>query len=210
MEETVKRISAGYPQGVMQEMLKNEGISMGEWKNKLRENLLIEKLITYKLKGKSDVSDMDIDFYYKSHSKDFTKPFQVHARQIVVRSEEDALGVRSELLKGGDFAKIAMEKSIAPEAQKGGDLGFFGEGQMPQEFDVVFKMKVGEISYPVKTPYGYHIFKLIEKRESGKMKPDEIREKIRRMLAKSKHDEALKNMLTSLKENAKIEIKETM
>jgi parvulin-like peptidyl-prolyl isomerase len=209
-EEAVKRISAGYPQGVMQEMLKNEGISMGEWKNKLRENMLIEKLIAYKLKGYGDVSDRDIDSYFKAHSKDFTKPLQVHVRQIVVKSEEDALAVRSELLKGGDFAKIAMEKSVAPEAQKGGDLGFFGEGQMPQEFDVVFKMKAGEISYPVKTPYGYHIFKLIEKQEARKMGPLEIKEKVRRMLAKEKHDEALKNMITSLKENAKIEIKETM
>ncbi|MBI3814584.1 MAG: SurA N-terminal domain-containing protein [Nitrospinae bacterium] len=209
-EEAVKRIAAGYPQGVMQEMLKNEGISMGEWRNKLRENMLIEKLIAYRLKGNSDVSDRDIDSYFKSHSKDFTKPLQAHVRQIVVKSEEDALVVRSELLKGGDFAKIAMEKSIAPEAKKGGDLGFFSEGQMPQEFDVIFKMKVGEIGYPVKTPYGYHIFKLIEKREARKMEPLEIKEKVRRILAKGKHDEALKNMITSLRENAKIEIKETM
>ncbi len=209
-EEALKRVIAGYPPGAMQDMLKNEGISMEEWKNKLRENMLIEKLIAFKLKGNSNVSDRDIDSYFKLHSKDFIKPLQVHAFQIVVKSEEEALGIRSELLKGGDFRKIAGEKSIGPEFGKGGDLGFFGEGQMPQEFDVIFKMKAGEISYPIRTPYGYHIFKLIEKREAGKMEPLEIKEKIGRILTKEKRHEVLKNMITSLKENAKIEIKETM
>src|SRR3989304_2980516 len=176
---------------------------------KITENILIERLVANKYKGSFDVSDKEIDSYFKSNLKDFVKPLKVHVLQIVVKNEEEALNVRSELLSGKDFEKIAREKSIGFEAEKGGDLGFFIEGQMPQEFDnTIFKLKVGEISHPVKTSYGYHIFKLIERKEPKKVDPAEAKENIRRILIKEKYGEALKKLLASLRENAKIEIYE--
>jgi len=209
LDETVKKIIAGYPRGTLEGMLKNEKISMAEWKEKIKENILIEKLIASKYKGNIDVSDHDIDSYYKSNLMNFVKPLKVHVLQIVVKSEEEALNVRSELLQGKNFGKTASEKSIGLEAEKGGDLGFFSEGQMPQEFDdAIFKLKVGEISHPVKTSYGYHIFKLVERREPKKINPAEARENIRRMLMKEKYDDVLKKLIVSLRESAKIEIYE--
>ena len=205
----MKKIIAGYPRGTLEGMLKNEKISMAEWKEKIKENILIEKLIASKYKGNIDVSDHDIDSYYKSNLMNFVKPLKVHVLQIVVKSEEEALNVRSELLQGKNFGKTASEKSIGLEAEKGGDLGFFSEGQMPQEFDdAIFKLKVGEISHPVKTSYGYHIFKLVERREPKKINPAEARENIRRMLMKEKYDDVLKKLIVSLRESAKIEIYE--
>jgi peptidyl-prolyl cis-trans isomerase C/foldase protein PrsA len=209
LEDEVRKITSGYPPGALEDMLKNEKISMTEWRGKIRENLLIERLVVNKYAGSFDVSDKEIDSYYKSNMKDFIKPLKVHALQIVVNGEEDALSVRSELLKGADFGKIAREKSIGLEAEKGGDLGFFSEGQMPQEFDdAIFKLKVGEISHPVKTPYGYHIFKLIERKEPKKIDPADAKENIRKMLMKEKYGEALKKLIASLRENSKIEIYE--
>ena len=83
--------------------------------------------------------------------------------------------------------------------------------QMPQEFDdVILKLKVGDISYPLKTPYGYHIFKLVERREPGKMEYGEAKEKIRNILMKERYDNAFKNMMVSLKDSAKIEIKDSL
>jgi len=209
LDEAVKKMTGGYPPGALEGMLKNEKIRMAEWKGKIKENMLIERLVANKYRGSFDVSDKEIDSYFKSNFKDFVKPLKVHVLQIVVKNEEDALNVRSELLSGKDFEKIAREKSIGFEAEKGGDLGFFIEGQMPQEFDnTIFKLKVGEISHPVKTSYGYHIFKLIERKEPKKIDPAEAKENIRRILIKEKYGEALKKLLASLRENAKIEIYE--
>jgi parvulin-like peptidyl-prolyl isomerase len=210
LEEAVRQAEADYPQDTMKEAMRNEGITRGEWKTKIGENILVERLVTEQLKGKVNVSDNDIGLYFKKNFKDFVKPLQVRAFQIVVKSEEEAINIRSDLLRGWSFGDIAREKSIGPEAEKGGDLGFFSEGEMPQEFDIIFKLKAGEISHPVKTPYGYHIFKLIERREAKKMDISEAREKIRRILIKEKYDDALNNLITSLKSSASIEIKETL
>jgi parvulin-like peptidyl-prolyl isomerase len=211
LDDEIKKMIAGYPSDVFQEMLHTKGMSREDWREKVKENMLIGKLIEHKLEGSIHVSNNDIDSYFKSHFKNFSKPLQFHIVQIVVKSQEDAISIRSELLKGGDFEKIAREKSIGPEAGKGGDLGFFSEGQMPQEFDdVILKLKVGDISYPVKTPYGYHIFKLVERREPGKMEYGEAKEKIRDILMKERYDSAFKDMMVSLKDNAKIEIKDSL
>lgn len=210
LDNIIKKMTAYHPPEFLQEILKKEEISMGEWRAKISENILIEKFITHKLRGSIDITDKDIDAYFKSNLKNLTKPLQVHVFQIVVRSEEEALKIRAELLKGEDFSIIAMEKSIGHEAEKGGDLGFFSEGQMPQEFDTVFKMKSGEISYPVKTQYGYHIFKLIERREPQKLDPLKEKEKIKNLIMKERYDEAFKKMVNSLRDAAKIEIKEIL
>ncbi|MEK6590848.1 MAG: peptidylprolyl isomerase [Nitrospinota bacterium] len=211
LDDEMKKMIAGYPSDVFQEMLHTKGMNREDWREKVKENMLIGKLIDRKLKGNIHVSNNDIDSYFKSHFKNFSKPLQFHIVQIVVKSQEDAISIRSELLKGGDFEKIAREKSIGPEAEKGGDLGFFSEGQMPQEFDdVILKLKVGDISYPLKTPYGYHIFKLVERREPGKMEYGEAKEKIRNILMKERYDNAFKNMMVSLKDSAKIEIKDSL
>ena len=209
LDEAVEKMTDGYPPSALEGMLKHEKISMAEWKGKIRENMLIERLVANKYKGSFDVSDKEIDSYFKSNLKDFVKPLKVHVLQIVVKNEEEALNVRSELLSGKDFEKIAREKSIGLEAERGGDLGFFSEGQMPQEFDnAIFKLKVGEISHPVKTSYGHHIFKLIERKEPKKIDPAEAKENIRRILMKEKYGESLKKLIASLRDNAKIEIYE--
>ncbi|OGV98994.1 MAG: hypothetical protein A3I04_07650 [Nitrospinae bacterium RIFCSPLOWO2_02_FULL_39_110] len=210
LEEAMRQAEADYPQDTMKEAMRNEGITRGEWKTKIGENILVERLVAQRLKGKVNVSDNDIDLYFKKKFKDFVMPRQVRVFQIVVKSEEEAINIRSNLIRGWDFGDIAREKSIGPEAERGGDLGFFSEGEMPQEFDMIFKLKAGEISHPVKTPYGYHIFKLIEKREAKKMGISEARKKIRRILIKDKYDDALNTLITSLKSSASIEIKETL
>src|SRR3989338_7299093 len=205
-----KKLNISATDAELEEAMRKAGITRGEWKTKIGENILVERLVAQRLKGKVNVSDNDIDLYFKKKFKDFVMPRQVRVFQIVVKSEEEAINIRSNLIRGWDFGDIAREKSIGPEAERGGDLGFFSEGEMPQEFDMIFKLKAGEISHPVKTPYGYHIFKLIEKREAKKMGISEARKKIRRILIKDKYDDALNTLITSLKSSASIEIKETL
>jgi peptidyl-prolyl cis-trans isomerase C len=88
---------------------------------------------------------------------------KIHAVHILVKTEAEANVVLYDLTHGKDFGEVAKAKSICPSGKKGGDLGWFGKGQMVREFEqAAFNLKVGEISKPVKTQFGYHLIKVIE------------------------------------------------
>ncbi len=85
----------------------------------------------------------------------------VRASHLLVKTEEEAAKLREEILAGKDFAEVAAQVSLCPSGRDGGDLGFFGKGQMVREFeDACFSMEVGEVSNPIKTQFGYHLIKL--------------------------------------------------
>ena len=88
---------------------------------------------------------------------------RVHAAHILVKAEQEALGLLYDINHGKDFEAVAKEKSLCPSGKKGGDLGWFGRGQMVKEFETAaFALKPGEISKPVKTQFGWHIIKVVE------------------------------------------------
>ncbi|MGM9994585.1 MAG: peptidylprolyl isomerase [Candidatus Avigastranaerophilus sp.] len=87
----------------------------------------------------------------------------VKASHILVKTEDEALKLKEEIENGKDFAQAAMEVSLCPSGQNGGDLGYFSRGQMVKEFeDAAFNMKKGEVSNPVKTQFGYHLIYLTD------------------------------------------------
>jgi len=88
-------------------------------------------------------------------NKEFT---QVRASHLLVKTEEEVKKLREEILAGKDFAEVAKEISLCPSGAKGGDLGYFGRGQMVPEFDAAaFSLPVGEVSEPIKTQFGWHL-----------------------------------------------------
>ncbi len=89
---------------------------------------------------------------------------QVRASHILVPTLDKAEFLLKEIEKGKSFEELAKKYSSCPSGQDGGDLGFFGKGQMVKEFeDAAFSLKVGEVSKPVKTQFGYHLIKLTGK-----------------------------------------------
>lgn len=105
---------------------------------------------------------------YDKFVAEFQGQEEVHARHILVASEDEARAVKAELEGGRDFAELAKEKSTDPSAQQnGGDLGFFGKGMMVKPFeDAAFSLEPGTISEPVQSDFGWHIIKVEEKRMS--------------------------------------------
>jgi len=88
---------------------------------------------------------------------------KVHAAHILVKTEQEALGILYDIKHGKEFADEAKTKSTCPSGKNGGDLGWFSRGQMVKEFETAaFAMKPGELSKPVKTQFGWHVIKLIE------------------------------------------------
>ena len=188
----------------MRETLGGLGIDYEKWKSDVWEDMMIEKLIARDVVRTLRVSSSEVRRYYQENPQEFQRPEQVRVRQIVVATEEEAQKVLDKLMnEKTDFATLARQKSTAPEAEEGGDLGFFAMGEMPGEFNVVFGLPRGGISSVVKSPYGYHIFKLEEKRKAGKMTFEEAYKEIADKLSHQKQDVRYKQWLTELRGRTK-------
>ena len=131
------------------------------------------------------------------------KPEQeVRARHILVGTEAEAKEIADRLKKGEDFATLAKQKSKDTNAE-GGDLGFFTRGQMVKPFeDAAFALEPGQISDPVQTQFGWHIFKVEEKRNKPLPSFDQVKEAILAQLLQQKAGE----VVTGLRNSAKIEV----
>ena len=173
-----------------------------DFKRKLafaRDRLLMDNLLA--AEGKAALTDAAMKKVYDDAAKKIADEQEVHARHILVATEEEAKAVKAELDKGADFAKLAKEKSKDPGASDGGDLGFFTKEQMVPEFSkVAFALEPGRISDPVKTQFGWHIIKLEDKRMSSPPKLEEVRAEVVRNLIQT----ARRDYIKSLREGADI------
>lgn len=190
----------------IKDLLASQGVDFEKWKSDIWEDIMIERLIASEVNRRVSVAPSDVRRYYQANSQEFEKPEQVRVRQIVVVTEEEARNVEELLRAGNDFAALAREKSTAPEAERGGDLGYFAMGEMPAEFNVVFGLPKGGISGVVKSPYGFHIFKLEDKRRAGKVGLDEVSKGIAEKLRREKEDARYKQWLKELRARTKFEV----
>lgn len=137
-----------------------------DFKQKLaftRNRLLMDGLL--EKEGKAAVTDAALKKVYDEAAKQISGEQEVHARHILLETEDEAKEVEAELKKGADFAELAKKKSKDPGAADGGDLGFFTKEQMVPEFAAAaFALEPGKISAPVKSQFGWHIIKVEEKR----------------------------------------------
>ena len=188
----------------VRETLGGLGIDYEKWKSDVWEDMMIEKLIARDVIRTLRVSAAEIRRYYQENPQEFQRSEQVRVRQIVVDTEDAAQRVLDQLQnEKADFAALARKKSTAPEAEEGGDLGYFAMGDMPGEFNVVFGLPRGGISGVVKSPYGYHIFKLEDKRKAGKLGLEEASKEIAEKLTRQKQDVRYKQWLTELRGRTK-------
>jgi peptidyl-prolyl cis-trans isomerase C len=196
-----------YPDNAFEEMLQERGITLADWRRELEEGLLMEKVARQKVYPGLAVPDAEIEQYFEENRTEFDRPLQVHARQIVVGSQGEGEKVLALLRQGQPFAELAKQNSLSPDSEEGGDLGFFGRGDMPAEFEkAVFNLPVGKTSDLVKSEYGYHIFLLEERRDAVRLKLEEAREEIRARLLAEKEEEAYHLWLQNLRGQATIEI----
>ena len=190
----------------IKDLLANQGVDFEKWKSDIWEDIMIERLIAREVNKRVSVAPSDVRRYYQTNAQEFERPERVRVRQIVVATEEEAKKVEELLQTGTDFATLAREKSTAPEAERGGDLGYFAMGEMPAEFNVVFGLSKGGISGIVKSPYGFHVFKLEEKRHAGRMGLDEVSKGISERLQREKEDTRYKQWLKELRSRTKFDV----
>jgi parvulin-like peptidyl-prolyl isomerase len=156
------------------------------------------------------ISDEQVRAYYDQNPSLYSTT-QIRASHILVKDEEVAKQILAEVRANpGRFADLAKEKSTdTTSAQRGGDLGMFGQGRMVPDFErVAFALKPNEISDVVKTQYGYHIITVTERKE-GEAKPfDQVKEQIRAMLRNKGLQDQVQGHFDTLKKDADMKIDE--
>ena len=165
-----------------------------------RNRLLMDSLLA--AEGKTATTDEAMKKVYEDASKQITGEQEVHARHILVETEDEAKAVADELKKGADFAELAKKKSKDPGASDGGDLGFFTKEQMVPEFSAVaFALEPGKVSDPVKSQFGWHIIKVEEKRNRQAPAFEQVKAQIETYVTRK----AQADYVAKLRETAKVE-----
>jgi peptidyl-prolyl cis-trans isomerase C len=165
-----------------------------------RNRLLMDNLLA--AEGKAATTDEAMKKVYDEAAKQIAGEQEVHARHILVETEDEAKAVEAELKKGADFAELAKKKSKDPGASDGGDLGFFTKDQMVPEFSAVaFSLEPGKISDPVKTQFGWHIIKVEEKRNRKAPDFEQVKGQIETYVTRKAQAE----YVAKLRETAKVE-----
>jgi peptidyl-prolyl cis-trans isomerase C len=174
-----------------------------DFKRKLayaRTKLLMEQLL--QTEAKAAVTEEAMRKVYDEAIGQMKKEPEVHARHILVETEDEAKAVLAELKAGKDFAELAKAKSKDPGSQDGGDLGWFTRDQMVPEFsEVAFKLEKGQLSDPVKSQFGWHVIKVEDKREKQPPEYEKVKEQLEQYVVRKQQSE----LITKLRAEAKIE-----
>jgi len=202
----IEEIKEGYSAEGFEKVLAEQRVHFDAWKKALKKRMILEKLIASDVNAGISVTEEEARAFYRTHRKEYAPEKKVHIAQIVLREHELSGKILARLKSGEEFGKVAREVSIGLEAARGGDLGFVGRGIMPEAIDnVIFSLPPGAISQVIKSPYGYHIFKIIEKEERRREFSD-IKERVITDVRKQKEEQAYVLWISSLRSRASIKI----
>ncbi len=200
---------------VKKEMLYLEAKKRGmdkdkEFQKKLEEFkkiTLINDLLDKEIEASPKITEEDIKGYYDKNKEDFIINKQIRVSHIFVKTEEDLNKVKERLDKGYDFAKVASEMSADKASGKaGGDIGFIKKGELAQELEaMIFTMKKGQISTPIKLNDGYRIIKVTDVK-GNVVEFEKVKGLINQRLMAQKQKESFDNFIEKIKKNYKIDI----
>lgn len=203
-----------------EELIKQELIHLDALDRKFNENESFKKemeeitrsiLAKYYLNdlfSNIDVDDKEIEKYYEENKNLYMSKYKFRAKHILVETEQKALDLKKEYENGKTFEDLAKEHSLCPSKEIGGDLGEFSQGNMVLEFEnACIEANVNEVTAPIKTQFGYHLIKLLEKDEPKQLEFEKVKDEIKNILSKEKEKEVYVKRIDSLMQKAKIERK---
>ena len=199
--------------------LNKRNISEEMLRSRLERNSSIQQYVGRQFSDKVKVTDAEIINYYESHLDLFKQPLQVRVSHILIQSESRWEAVRKQesrrkaeqvlksLKKGQDFAALAREQSDGPTRTDGGDLGYIKMGQLEKQLEsVVFSLKPGETSEVIETGYGFHLFKVIDRKPETILAYDNVKEQIQQHLIQEKAKQEADIHAKTLRGKADVEI----
>ncbi|MET3598806.1 peptidylprolyl isomerase [Martelella mangrovi] len=201
-EEQVRAIalSSLIDMKVIAEAAEKDGIDETEAFKTRMEELRQEELYNafFDQKINSEITPEMLKERYDEEIANAPKQEEVHARHILVDSEEEAQDIIKQLDDGADFAELAEQHSTGPSASNGGDLGYFSKGQMVPEFEeAAFALEPGAYTEtPVKTQFGYHVIEVEDMREKAPVPFEQIEPQLRQLIASEKYNEVVSKLKT--------------
>ncbi|CEG21686.1 Foldase protein PrsA precursor [Planococcus massiliensis] len=183
--------------------VESSGMTMEDLTAEMESYVKVEKLLGPDI----EVTDGEIESYFEENKESLAQPAQVEASHILTATKEEADEVKEKLAAGGDFAELAKEYSTdTATAQNGGELGFFGTGEMAAEFEeAAFAMKVDDISDPVETDFGFHIIQVTDKKEAAEATLEDSKDQIKELLFDQKLNAAYTTWIAEKQESYEIE-----
>lgn len=215
--KNLDQLKAQFPsEKELNDALKKTGQTLDGVKEKIKISLQQQKWIESQIADKVAVKDEDAKAFYDKNPDKFQQPEMVRASHILIAVPDDATPevaaakeklaktTKERITKGEDFAALAKELSDDPGSKvNGGDLDFFPHDAMVPEFaDAAFKLKVNDVSDPVKTKFGWHIIKVTDKKAARTIPFDEVKDKIVDYLKEGKRRDAVNDLLVDLKEKS--------
>lgn len=167
-----------------------------------RDEMRREKLVADLAAEVGDPAEAEVLAYYEKHQGEFRSDEEVRVRQIIVSDEDLANQIVEKLRKGASFAELSSEYSRAPNAKRGGEIGFVSRGDLPKMFEEeIFRLRPGEISDVIRTDSSFHIFKVDERRPPGlldayeaspliqaRLREEAIRDRLGKIVTQSRRD----------------------
>ena len=185
VERAFLRVRGEYPGTHFDDLLARERLSQAELKARLKDQLTVERLFHEEVFTRVTVAPAEVDKWYAEHPAEFGEPERVRVLQVVVSSRDEAAALRDKLRRDpARFAEVARASSIAPEGKNGGELGWIGRGAgFPEVFDVCFSLPLNQVSDVVPSPYGFHVFRVVERKAASKRTLDQARGELVRAAA---------------------------
>ncbi|MEW6053360.1 MAG: peptidylprolyl isomerase [Nitrospirota bacterium] len=200
------------------ESIKNMKMTAKETRDSIRKNLLIEAYLERQGILNPEIREEDIRQYYEKNRNSFMRPYSARVSHILIkapndgdpeairRAREKIEEIHHLIADGEKFPEMAQQYSECDSASKGGDLGHISRGYMPSEFDkVAFSLQEGELSDIVRTRFGFHIITVLGKKTEELIPLDEVKEFIRRYLARELTRKRIGEHISDLRAKAKIE-----
>lgn len=141
-----------------------------------------------------------VEKFYQERYENAEQSLEYNAAHILVETEEEALQIKTDLDEGADFAQTARDKSTGPSGPRGGDLGWFGPGVMVPSFEAaVLELEEGQISAPVETQFGWHVIKLMDRRNKEAPQLAEVRQELEQAIRQQAVEDQIKELLDAAK-----------
>ncbi|UCD58742.1 MAG: peptidylprolyl isomerase [Candidatus Hydrogenedentota bacterium] len=219
VDEHLAAVKRQFPdEAAFKDALKRMEISEADIRSEFRRGKAIEQLIDEKVVRKITLSDEETKSYYDNNPDLFTQPEQLRASHILIKVEPEAdksqkdqarkklEGIQQKLQEGEDFAALAQEFSQGPSSANGGDLGYFGRGQMVKPFEeAAFALKPGEVSDIVESKFGYHLVKVIDRKPETTIAYEDVKDKLEQYLRQQKIQKEIGLYIEQLEAKAKVE-----
>lgn len=211
--EEEKQIGAGprkgYNQGEFERVLQKRKISLEAWVEKQKRKKIIEKFIDQEVYKNIQAAAAEVEDYYKRYRPLFREPDRIQCRHIVASKRDKAETILHLLENGENFASVAKKYSESPDRENGGDLGYIARGEYPAIFTAAcFTLATGQTSDVVASEYGFHVFRVVDKRPGRQLSLAEAAPDIERRLKEEKARPVLRGWLEELYRNQKITVDE--